>query len=116
MKSRKNKNINRGAILFLSVFVLLFFVLVARFGYIEATKHVQGKGLTKLAEDNWTTNKSLQSHRGTIYDADGHALAKDVFAYTLIAILDEKNDDHVKNPKKTAEKLAPILDMKRKNV
>lgn len=112
MKSRKNKNINKGAALLAMVFVLLFFALLARFAYIETTKQVEGKGLAKIARDNWQSHENMRSQRGTIFDAGGKALAKDVNAYTVVAILSDKaKPDYVKDPKTTAKKLAPILHM-----
>lgn len=113
MASRKNKNINKGAALLSFVFMLLFFVLIVRFGYIGATKHVEGKGLVKMAKQKWTAHENLQAERGTIYDSRGVPLAENVPAYTVQAILSKKMPDHVKDPEKTAEKLAPILHMKK---
>lgn len=110
----KNGNINKGAVLFSLIFVLLFFVVAVRFIYIETTKQVDGKGpLTKIARANWREQEDLSAQRGTIFDANGQALAKDVDAYTVVAILSKKaKPDYVKNPEKVAEKLAPILNIK----
>ncbi|HET7580917.1 MAG TPA: penicillin-binding transpeptidase domain-containing protein [Bacillales bacterium] len=108
--NRKNTNINKGAALLLIVFMLLFFALIARFGYIQITQSVNGKGLVALAKDRWTTSEKLRAQRGTIYDNKGEVLAESVPAFNVIAVLD-KNTEHVKNPEKTASELAPILDM-----
>jgi penicillin-binding protein 2B len=114
MASRKNKNINKGAALLSFIFMLLFFVLIVRFGYIETTKHVEGKGLVKLAKQKWMANEDLQAERGTIYDSRGVPLAENVPAYTVTAVLSEDaKPNYVKDPEKTAEKLAPILHMKK---
>lgn len=112
MKFGKNGNINKGAALFSIVFVLFFFVLIARFAYIETTKQVEGKGLAKIAKTNWNAHEDMRSQRGTIFDAGGKALAKDVNAYTVVAVLSDKaKPDYVKDPGKAAQKLAPILGM-----
>lgn len=112
MNRRKNTNINKGAAFLLSVFMLLFFALIARFGYIEMTKHVDGKGLVALAKEKWTRKTDLNGQRGTIYDSKGLPLAENVPAYTVEAILSKTaKPDYVKHPGKTAAKLAPILHM-----
>ncbi|HET7616523.1 MAG TPA: penicillin-binding protein [Bacillales bacterium] len=115
MSSRKNTNINRGAAFLSIIFVLLFFALIARFGYIQITKTVQGNGLMKLAMAKWTNEENLQAQRGTIFDATGNPLAEDVPAYNVYAVLNE-TVDHVKNKEKTAAELAPILDMKESRI
>ncbi|HET7628795.1 MAG TPA: penicillin-binding transpeptidase domain-containing protein [Bacillales bacterium] len=115
MNARKNKNINRGAAFFSIVFVLLFFVLIARFGYIEVTQSVQGKSLTNMAKDRWMSLQRLEAERGTIYDRKGQPLAEDVPAYNVYAVLSETTE-HVKNIEKTAGALAPILDMKESRI
>lgn len=58
----------------------------------------------------------LVAQRGLIKDRNGNVLASDVDTYMLIAFLDEsrkdgKKDAYVKDYKKTAEGLAPILGM-----
>lgn len=112
MNRRKNTNINKGAAILLSVFMLLFFTLIARFGIIQLTKHVDGKGLVALAKDKWTRKKNLQGNRGTIFDSKGHPLAENIPAYTVVAILSPTaKPDYVKEPEKTAAKLAPFLHM-----
>ncbi|HEU5139824.1 MAG TPA: penicillin-binding transpeptidase domain-containing protein [Bacillales bacterium] len=112
MNSRKNTNINKGAAVLLIVFLLLFFALIARFGYVGLTKTAEGRELMNLAVPKWTEEDQLKAERGTIYDSNGNPLAKDVPAFTVTAVLSEKMKGHyVKNPEKTAEALAPILNM-----
>ncbi|HET7522391.1 MAG TPA: penicillin-binding transpeptidase domain-containing protein [Bacillales bacterium] len=114
MEPLKNRNINKGAALLSIVFLLLFFTLIARFGYIEATKRVEGEGLQQLAWDTWARSGELQAHRGTIFGTKGEPLAKNVPAFTVYAVLSEKHQpDYVKDPEMTAEKLAPILNMEK---
>ncbi|HEX6922622.1 MAG TPA: penicillin-binding protein [Bacillales bacterium] len=113
MNSRKNTNINKGAAILAIFFMLLFFTLIARFGYIETTKTAEGRELTQIAKEKWMNHKKLSAHRGTIFGSNGEALAKDVPAFTVKAILSEDAPEYVKKPEKTAEALAPILDMKK---
>lgn len=106
---RKNSNINRGAASILFLFLLLFLLLFSRFLYIEVTKKINGKELNALAQEKWTATQTIEAHRGTIYDRQGNILAQDIPSYTIYAILDKSYPNHVKDPTKTAELLAPIL-------
>ncbi|MGI6608101.1 MAG: penicillin-binding protein [Erysipelotrichaceae bacterium] len=68
-------------------------------------------------------NKTIYPKRGTIYDSDGNVLVGDVTTYKIAFVLsdtvkrseyDENGewvtiDDYVKNPKLTADLIAPIL-------
>lgn len=97
----------------MTIFMLLFFVLIARFGYLEIAKKADGRGLVALAKTRWTSQKQVQAQRGTIFDVNGKPLAKDVPAYTVVAVLSKNAaPNYVKNPDKTAAELAPILHMK----
>lgn len=109
MKQVKNPNINRGAATILLIFLLLFLLLFSRFLYIEVTKTVKGHELETLAKSMWTETKTIEAHRGVIYDRKGNVLAQDIPSYTLYAIIDKSYPNHVKNPEKTAKLLAPIL-------
>lgn len=112
MALRKNRNINKGAALLSMMFLLLFFVLIARFAYIGTVKNVQGKDLDALAKQKWVAKMELQAERGTIFGSKGEPFAKNVPAYTVTAVLTDKyQSEHVENPKKTAAQLAPILNM-----
>ncbi|MFB5660662.1 penicillin-binding protein [Alteribacillus sp. HJP-4] len=78
---------------------------------MQVSKEVKGQDLAALAEEKWTTNLTLEGERGGIFDREGDALAEEVQSYTAFAILDEDYEDYVENPKKTAEKLAPVIEM-----
>lgn len=113
---KKNKNINKGAALLAVMFMLLFFVLFARFVYIQTAQTVEGRDLLTLARKQWLTKESLDARRGTIYGRNGEVLAQDVQAYTLYAVLDKDAPSHVKNVEKTAAALAPLLGMPEKRI
>ncbi|WP_446715506.1 penicillin-binding transpeptidase domain-containing protein [Bacillus sp. OTU530] len=105
----KKLHMNRGAGLLMLIFLLLFFLLVLRFLYIQWTGTVHGQSLTELAEAKHNKKGVLEGKRGTIYDQTGSVLAQDITAYKLIAML--KGDNHVEDKEQTAEKLATVLDM-----
>ncbi len=100
----------------LFLFMLLFLLLFSRFLYIEAAKRVNGHEIQVLAEKVWTDTKTIEAQRGTIYDRKGNALAQDIPSYTLFAIVDDSYPNHVKDIKKTAELLAPILNLSKKEI
>ncbi|AKO93928.1 penicillin-binding protein [Priestia filamentosa] len=112
MSKQNNRSIRKGAAILILIFGSLFFVLAGRFFYIEVTGKANGQLLASRAEKAHTHKSTIEAHRGTIYDRKGTAVAEDTTAYTVIAILDKDYEDHVKDPEKTAEKLAPLLDMK----
>ncbi len=74
--SKKRRNVikvsGKKLILLLVVFVLLFFILVVRIGYIQ---FVQGAWLKQREYRQSTSNTVISAKRGTIYDANGKALA-----------------------------------------
>ncbi|MFD1735719.1 penicillin-binding protein [Bacillus salitolerans] len=113
----KNKNINKGAAFFSIVFGLLFFLLFARFLFIQVTGVVDGQELPVLAEQKYSKSKIIEASRGSILDRNGIPIAQDTPAYTVIAILDESKTknisepNHVVDPAQTASKLSPIINM-----
>ena len=113
----KNKNINRGAALVSLLFTLLFFILCTRFIYIQVTGKVDGQVLAAMAEEKYTKKRNIEASRGSILDRNGQAIALDTPAFTVVGILDESltiDDDkprHVVDPRETAQKLAPLLNM-----
>jgi penicillin-binding protein 2B len=106
----KLSKINLRAVLLLGLFFLLFSFLFSRIGYIQVKKTVNGQGLIELAEERWTKTQIIEGKRGTIFDRAGSTLAEEIPSYTMIAILDENSKKRVDDPKRTAEKLAPIVE------
>ncbi|PKG22133.1 penicillin-binding protein [Niallia nealsonii] len=116
--SRKQPNINYGAAGLFILFCLLFFILMIRFVYIQATGEVSGEVLAAKAEKKYATSKVLEASRGSILDRNGEVIAEDTSSYKLVAITDatlSENDPkhpvHVADPEKTAEKLAKYIDL-----
>ncbi|WP_110112926.1 penicillin-binding protein [Bacillus sp. CGMCC 1.16541] len=115
--TQKNKNITIGAAILTSIFALLFFILGSRFFYIQATGKAEGEALAQIAQKKYTRQSTIEGHRGTIYDRRGEPVAHDTGAYTVVAILDKnqtknkKEPKHVIDPEKTAQQLAPLLEM-----
>jgi penicillin-binding protein 2B len=115
--SVNKKHTSRGAAVLILIFALLFFTLTARFFYIQATGKAEGQALAAIAQKKHERKAVIEGQRGTIYDRTGEAIAHDTGAYTVVAILDPsqtknpKKPMHVKDPEKTARKLAPLLNM-----
>lgn len=114
---KKNKNMNRGAAILTIIFALLFFVLLGRFLYIQVTGKIDGQILAVKAEEKYERKITLDAARGNILDRNGEVLAQDTASYTLVAVLDENlttdpdHPRHVVDPKETADKLAPLINM-----
>jgi penicillin-binding protein 2B len=113
METRK-LNMNKGAGCLMLVFSLLFFLLLARFLYIQVTGQVHGESLKKWAEAKHNKKGVLEAKRGTIYDQHGEVLAQDVTAYKVVALL--KGDTPVKDKENTAEKLSSVLDLSKEEI
>ncbi|QDP42141.1 penicillin-binding protein [Radiobacillus deserti] len=101
----------------LVVFSVLFLVLCGRFLYIQGTGEVSGVSLEEWADKQRTSTYEIEATRGTIYDRNGMTLAYDRATYRVQAVISDKYSDnleepqHVTDPQKTAEKLAPLLNM-----
>lgn len=104
------------------IFVGAFLLLAGRFLYIQASGEIDNVSLKEWAKQKRTSSYKLDAERGKIYDHNGVTLAYDRPTYRLYAILDEaysenqKEPKHVTNPEKTAEMLAPLLDVDEKEV
>lgn len=120
-KKRKENNIRYSKIvIFASLF--LFACMIGRVIQLGLSTEIDGVNLKELASKRTTTTEILTAKRGSIYTSNGDALAQNVSSYKLIAYLDSKrttNKDkpqHVVDKEKTAEALAPILDMTKEEV
>ena len=120
-KKRKKNNIRYSKIvIFASLF--LFACMIGRVIQLGLSTEIDGVNLKELASKRTTTTEMLTAKRGSIYTSNGDALAQNVSSYKLIAYLSPKrttNKDkpqHVVDKEKTAEDLAPILDMTKEEV
>ncbi|MCQ2008864.1 MAG: penicillin-binding transpeptidase domain-containing protein [Sporolactobacillus sp.] len=116
MFQRKRRLISFWAGIVGGLFMLAFFVIIGRFVFIAQGKEIDNHQLLKVGEKQWSQYKTVDEKRGTIYSDNGRILAEDVPAYTLYAIISPKSDNHVKDKKKTAAALAPILEMKESDI
>ncbi|CDQ40212.1 MULTISPECIES: penicillin-binding protein [Virgibacillus] len=119
---RKNKTTHFMAGILIIFFVGIFLTLTGRFLYIQATGEINDVSLEEWADKKRTASYTLPAERGKIYDSNGMTLAYDRPTYRLYAIVDEAYSEdleepkHVKDPEKTAEMLAPLLDMEESDI
>ena len=119
---KKQRNINLGATILFIIFGLLFFALLFRFVYIQATGEVKGQHLAAKAAQQYSDSKTIEAKRGTIYDRNGEVIAEDRSSYSLIAILDKKvtldpnEPNHVVDIDKTASELSKHIDIKESDI
>ncbi len=119
---KKQRNINLGATILFIIFGLLFFALLFRFFYIQATGEVKGQPLAAKAAQQYSDSRTIEAKRGTIYDRNGEVIAEDRSSYSLIAILDKKmttdpdKPNHVVNIEKTASELSKYIDLKESDI
>lgn len=113
MKKNKTTHFMSGVLIL--CFVGMFLLVTGRFLYIQATGEINNISLDEWAEEKRTSSYTLDSERGKILDNNGMTLAYDRPTYRIQAIVREsytQNPEeplHVKNPDKTAEMLAPLL-------
>lgn len=120
-KKRKKNNIRYSKIvIFASLF--LFACMIGRVIQLGLSTEIDGVNLKELASKRTTTTEILTAKRGSIYTSNGDALAQNVSSYKLIAYLsarrttNEDDPQHVVDKEKTAEALAPILDMTKEEI
>ncbi|WP_188454488.1 penicillin-binding protein [Virgibacillus oceani] len=114
---KKNKTTHFMSGIFILVFVAIFLILTGRFLYIQATGEINGVSLEEWADKKRTSSYPLNAERGKIFDSNGMTLAYDRPTFSIYAIVDEtyttdeEEPKHVKDPEKTAEVLAPLLNI-----
>ncbi|MGY0692291.1 penicillin-binding protein [Virgibacillus sp. FSP13] len=115
MKKNKTTHFMSGILILL--FVSIFLILTGRFLYIQSTGAINGVSLDKWADQKRTASYSLNAGRGKIFDKNGMTLAYDRPTFRIYAVVNKKysinseEPHHVKDPEKTAEVLAPLLDV-----
>lgn len=111
-----------GAFLMLFVYGGLFFVLLLRIAFIQATGQTEGQDLKVKAAAIYNTEKVITAERGKILDRNGNIIAEDTLSYRLIAIVspdattNKNNPQHVVDPEKTAEILANYIPMEESEI
>ncbi len=115
-KSKKGiKKVNINIKLTMILVGFFFLCIVVKLSYVVLSSSVDGINLAEFASNRNTVKEVLYANRGSIYDANGKALAKNANSYKVIAILspsrttDEKHPMHVVEKDKTAESLCNIL-------
>lgn len=108
---QQRKVLMKRALLLLTTVFFIFLLFIGRVVYIQAGKEVKGHDLQAMGEKRWTTHQTLEGTRGTIFDRNGSTLAEEIKSYTAYAVLDKDFDGHVEDVEKTAETLAPYIDM-----
>ena len=121
-KKRKRKNNIQYSKLVIFISLFLFCVMIGRIIQLGTSSEIDGINLKELASKRTTRKDTISAQRGTIYAADGDALAQNVASYKLIAYLDPKRTTNPKKPQhvvdkeETAEKIAPIIGMEKEKI
>ena len=84
---------------------LILVCLIGRLGYIQL---VQGKELSELAYEQQTLDRSINPKRGTIYDANGTALA---VSSTVETVTVNPGNIAKENKEKVAKKLSELFEL-----
>lgn len=119
---KKNRTTHFMAGILIIIFVGAFLLLTGRFLYIQATGEINDVSLEKWAEQKRTSSYTMAAERGKIFDNNGMMLAYDRPTFRMYAILDEaytgesEEPKHVVDPEKTAEELAPLLDVEKEEL
>ncbi|MBD7964389.1 penicillin-binding protein [Fictibacillus norfolkensis] len=106
----KLKRKNVGAGILMVVFTVLFFVLTSKFFLVASSQSAEGVDLIEYGKRKWLKSDVLDAKRGTMFDRNGEVIAQDIPSYSVIAILDKKYPNHIKDPEEAAEKLSRVLD------
>lgn len=106
-----------GAFLLFLFYGGLFFLLLGRFIYIQATGVVNGEVLEQRAEEKYNRSQIIEANRGTIQDRNGQILAEDTLSYKLYAVLSASatanayDQRHVTDVELTATRLSEFLEL-----
>ncbi|MGV0168833.1 penicillin-binding protein [Furfurilactobacillus sp. WILCCON 0119] len=124
MSSLGNTRRNRqhfGNTLLIAI-LAVFILLGIRFVYIAVGKHVQNVSLSKQAQALYTEQQTVHAKRGTIYDAEGNAIAMDTNTYTVYAVLNKEQLSttgkpmYVTDKAKVAKTLGAALNVDQKKI
>ena len=121
MKTRNIKKWKKPKIVFI-MFLVFFVILFIQLCYISLFTKVYGIDMQAFAKNRNTYKTTLKALRGNIYTSDETVLAQTVSSYTVIAYLspsrtgNSKKPLHVVDKVKTAETLAPHLNMTKERI
>ncbi|MGV3487759.1 MAG: stage V sporulation protein D [Tuberibacillus sp.] len=96
-----NVTVRKRLVLILLIGMLVFSVFAVRLGYVQF--YMNG-WLTKRALDSWSRQIPYEAERGDILDRNGKILATNVSRPSVLVV-----PKQVRDPAKTAEKLAKVL-------
>ena len=122
MRKKKGKNSIKYSALVIFVSLFLFGLMIFRLIVLSVSSEIDDTNLKELASKRTTKTTTIKAKRGTIYSANGDVLAQNIASYKFIAYLDSKrttdknNPQHVVDKEKTAELLAPILNMEKDEI
>ena len=85
-----NNNRKLSAIFILGGSIVLLSTLICgRLLYVEGRQMVDGVSLDKKTKELYQGSREVEAKRGTIYDRNGVAIAKDATSYSVYAVLDK---------------------------
>ncbi len=122
MRKKKRKNNVKYSTLLVIFSLFLFVLMIGRTLQLATSKEIDGTNLKELASKRTTRTETIKAKRGTIYSSNNDVLAQNISSYKLIAYLDPKRTtnknkpQHVVDKEKTAEALAPILNMDKEEI
>lgn len=121
-RKKKTRNNIKYSKLVIILSLFLFGLMIFRVIELATSEKIDGVDLQELASKRTNKTEILKAKRGTIYSSDNEALALNVASYKLIAYLDEKRTEHEDDPQhvvdkeRTAELLAPILELEKEEI
>ncbi len=121
MKTRNFKKWKKPQGIF-KIFLVFIVILFLQLCYISLFKTVYGIDMQAFAKNRNTYKATIKALRGNVYTSDGSILAQTVSSYTVIAYLspsrtgNSKKPLHVVDKVKTAEALAPVINMTKERI
>ena len=102
------KRVNGRIKIVLLIFLLLFVFIILRVFYVQVFDY---KKLSSLANGLWSRELPIQADRGLVLDRNGIVLADNITTTSLVLI-----PNQIKDKDKTAEVLADILNVSKKEM
>ena len=94
-RNQSDKNSRITGLVLVSTMLLILVVLGVRFSYVAITKDVKGHKLNEAAQLIYRSQNTVQPKRGEIFDSVGNPLAENATTYTLVAIIDDTQNNNV---------------------